>query len=275
MTHLATNSAARTALVKIIGVAGCGLLMSTWASAQLSPALDRLSISAGAYRADPKLNASLDTQYGRFESGDLKQRDVTLPRVRADLILFDSQGLSFDYFQYKREYTGSVAQSGSVGGTNLSIAGDATVGMKLDVAKLAYKWWLGSGNTVVGLGLGGAYYKAGIGARANALVNGTGYGFSEGDSEEAIAPVLELGLRHAFTPNFRAFLDVSGVKKSGGKTQGHIVNGSVGLEWFVVKNVGLVVDYSVSRIDLTRNGSNNANLKLTFSGPSAFVKVRF
>ncbi len=75
--------------------------MSTWASAQLSPALDRFSISAGAYRADPKLNASLDTQYGRFESGDLKQRDVTLPRVRADLILFDSQGLSFDYFQYK------------------------------------------------------------------------------------------------------------------------------------------------------------------------------
>lgn len=259
-------------------LAGTGFLFAAApAHADPSPALDRFSLSVGAFNADPKFNASVNTPYGSLQSGDIKPGRVTMPRISADMLIGDSQGISFDYYQYKRDYTGGVASNNSFGGLgSLNAFGNASINTKLDFAKLSYKWWLGTGNTVFGLGAGAAYYRATLGASATAVVNGQVGTYSESSSDNAIAPLLEVGVRHAITPDLRLFADASGVWKNNGRFHGNIYNASAGVEWFPVKNVGVVLAYGVTNIDLTReNNFADTRLKVRLQGPSAFLKARF
>jgi hypothetical protein len=259
---------------------GAGLLLAASpAFADPSPALDRFSFSVGAFNSDPKLNASFGTAYGTLQTGDIKPGRFTMPRITADVLLGDSQGISFDYYQYKRDYSGGITNNTSFGsfGT-LSTFGSANVNTKLDFARLSYKWWLGSGNTVFGLGAGAAYYRATLGVTALAAVNGQVGTLSESSSGSAIAPMLELGVRHAITPDLRLFADASGVWKSSGRFHGNIYNASAGVEWFPIKNVGVVLAYGVTNIDLTRENNSfvdSSRLKVRLQGPSAFLKARF
>ena len=56
----------------LLGAAVAGL-----AQAQQSPALDRMSISAGAFRAEPEIHVGGDTRYGRVDTPDEKIDDTT------------------------------------------------------------------------------------------------------------------------------------------------------------------------------------------------------
>ena len=254
---------------------GSSLMISMPASAELSPALDRISFSAGVFRADPKFNASLNTPYGNLQSGDIVLGMETMPRVKGDIMIFDSQGLSFDYYQYNRGYTGAIANNTNVNGSALTTVGNARFDIKLDFAKLEYRWWFGSGNTVLGLGAGAAYYKISLSASATASINSSTAETNSEYIDDALAPLLGIGVRHAINPDLRLFADASGVKQTRGQMHGEIYNAAVGVEWFPVKNVGVVIDYSMSQIDLTREDAIDVNVKLRLQGPSAFVKVRF
>ena len=264
-----------TRLSALALMAGAGLLMAAPARAEPSPALDRISLSLGAFRADPTLRATVTTPYGALDSGDVERNSVTLPRLKAELLLFDSQGLSFDYFRYRRGYHGAFASNRTVGSGTVSTTGAAGLDLKLDFAKLAYKWWLGSGATVLGLGVGAAYYRAEVDVNATATLNNMSGSISERYSDSAVAPLLEAGLRHALSPSLRLFADISGVRKNGGPLHGDIYNAVIGFEWFPIQNVGVVLDYSVSSIDLMRDGRSDARLRAKLKGPSAFLKVRF
>ena len=259
----------------LIAACGSSLMISMPASAELSPALDRISISAGVFRTDPKFNASLNTPYGTLQSGDIGLGMETMPRIKADIMIFDSQGLSFDYYQHKRDYTGAIANNANVMGTSLTTVGNASLDIKLDFAKLEYRWWFGSGNTVIGLGAGAAYYKISLNANATASINNATASINEEYSDDAVAPELGIGVRHAISPDLRLFADASGVKRSRGRWSGDIYNAAVGVEWFPIKNAGVVFDYSTSQVDLTRHDVVDENFKLKLQGPSAFVKVRF
>jgi hypothetical protein len=260
--------------LKMAGLGALALLGGA-ALAQPSPALDRASFSIGAFHADPTFNAAVNTNFGRLDSGDSKSSSVTMPRIKADVLLFESQGLSFDYYQFKRGYGDSLASNFNIGSGTVTTTGTANLDVKVDFAKLAYKWWLGSGNTVLGLGLGAAYYRVGLDLNATAAVTGGGTGsIRQSDSDDAVAPLVEVGLRHAISPDLRLFADASGVKKTGSNVRGEIYNAAVGVEWFPMKNVGVVLDYGLTDIDLRRD-SNNARFRVKLKGPSAFLKVRF
>ena len=262
-------------ILALIAASGSSLLISMPASAELSPALDRISISAGAFRADPKFNASLITPYGTLQSGDIGLGMETMPRVKADIMIFDSQGLSFDYYQHKRVYTGAIANNTNVMGAALTTVGNANLDIKLDFAKLEYRWWFGSGNTVIGLGAGAAYYKISLNANATASINSASASINDEYSDDAVAPEMGIGFRHAISPDLRLIADASGMKQSRGRWNGNIYNAAVGVEWFPIKSAGVVFDYSTSQVDLTRHDAIDVNFKLKLQGPSAFVKVRF
>lgn len=259
----------------LIATSGASLMMTTPALAELSPALDRVSISAGILHADPTLNVSLHSQYGSLGTGDVGLGDERMPRIKANLMIFDSQGLSMDYYQYKHGYAGGMSHSTSVNNNPLVTAADANLALKLDFAKLAYKWWMGSGNTVFGLGAGAAYYKLDLRANASVSLNQSVAATASEYSDSAVAPLLEFGLRHAINPDLRLFADASGMKKSGGRLNGEIYNGTFGVEWFPVKNVGVVFDYGLSQIKLNRLDTVDVNLKLRIQGPSTYIKVRY
>ncbi len=244
------------------------------AHAEPSPALDRASFSIGAFNANPTLKAGVNTNLGRLDTGEVERKRITMPRIKADFLLFDSQGLSFDYYQYRRDYGGALASNTTIGGGQVNTTGNANLNVQIDFAKLAYKWWFGSGNTVLGLGAGAAFYQAKFNFLATATLNGATGAVNSSYSDSAIAPLVEIGVRHALSDNVRLFADASGISKSG-NLNGSIYNAAVGVEWFPVKNVGLVLDYGMTDIKLHRNDTSAADLRIKLVGPSAFVKVRF
>src|SRR5476649_1731290 len=172
-------------------------------------------------------------------------------------------------------YNPTVSGSGDANGLPLSGTATLNGNLKLDLAQLAYKWWLGHGNDVFGIGAGAAYYRAELSGTVNGSLNGVTGSASASTSDSTYAPLLELGWRHAFSSDVRLYADASGVKKSGGRVNGHIYGGDLGVEWFLAKNVGLTADYAVSKITINRDGDNSDNLDVRLSGPSVFLKVRF
>ena len=266
----------RKPLAMLAPIAGAlAVLASTAAHADPSPALDRFSISAGVFNADPTLRANVNTNFGRLDTGDVPRNKINLPRIKADLLLFDSQGLSFDYYQFRRDYGGSFASNVNTGSGTVLTSGAANLNVQLDFAKLAYKWWFGSGNTVIGLGAGASYYRAKFVANATAALGATTGAINESYTDDAVAPLVEVGVRHQLTDRVRLFADASGISKGGGSVSGNIYNAAVGVEFFPLKNVGFVVDYGMTDVNLTRNNNSNAQFKFRLRGPSAFVKVRF
>lgn len=253
------------------------------AQAEPSAALDRVSLSAGAFYTEPKIHVGADTPQGFVSTPDQELGHVTLPRIKADVLLGDSQGLSLDYFRYDKSNSSTASGSTTYEGVPYAGTVNADLKLQLDLAQLAYKWWIGQGSDVFGVGVGAGYYRAKVDARATGTVSGTVAGLRQSRdfsadgsaSESTFAPLLELGWRHAFTPDLRMVADVSGVKKNGGKLSGHIYGASLGAEWFFAKNVGLMADYGIQRIQLSRNGTRDADLKVRLTGPSAYLKVRF
>lgn len=254
-------------------------------SAHAEPAapLDRLSISAGAFYAEPEIQLGANTDYGRIDTRDEKGSSVTLPRARIDLLIGDKHGISADYYRYDKSYSAALQGDTVIDGQPISGSASFDGKLQLDLAKVAYKWWLGEGNDVFGIGLGAGYYRAKIGGTATADVVGNVGGVNvtrtltgtDSTSESAYAPLLELGWRHAFSPELRMFVDASGVKRNGGKINGKIYSSAVGVEWFATPNVALVVDYGMQKIKLNRDSDRDANLNIKLAGPSAYVKVRF
>ncbi len=273
--HLNLSSRAGIRLILLMATSVAGLTVEMPASAELSPALDRVSISVGAFVANPTFNASVNTPYGILQSGDLALGEKVMPRVKGEIILFDSQGLSFDVYNYVHDYGGSTDHTANVFGTAVHTATNANFGLKLDYAKLAYKWWFGSGNTVVGVGAGAAYYKISMLANASLSIDGPPNSIGGEYSDDAVAPLIEIGLRHAINPDLRLFADASGVRKSGGPLNGNIYTTAIGVEWFPAKNLGLVLAYGGSQIDLKRDDPVIENFNVKFQGPSAFIKFRF
>jgi hypothetical protein len=253
------------------------------AHAEPSIALDRVSIAAGAFEAKPKISAGVQRDDGYLSTGEQEGSHVTLPRVKADVLLGDSQGISLDYYRFDKSYDTSLSGTTTRNGQQISGSGTANANLQLDLAQLAYKFWIGQGNDVFAVGLGAGYYRAKVDGNATGTVTTTTGPLTEtrtfsgnsGASESAFAPLLELGYRHAFSPDLRFVADVSGVKKNGGRLNGHIYSGTAGIEWFFAKNVGLVADYGIQKIQLGRDGDRRADLNVKLTGPSAYIKVRF
>ena len=247
---------------------------SALALAEPSPALDRASLSVGAFYTKPKIDYQGDTNYGRIDTGSYKLDNVTLPRVKGSLLLGDSQGLDFDYYRYDKDYNPSLSGATNINGLPLTGTGKLNAKLKLDLANLAYKWWIGSGTSVFGVGVGAAYYSASLKGTANGVLNGVSGNASYEEKEHAYAPLLELGWRQQVSDNVRIYADASGIKKNGGSIEGHIYGGALGVEWFPTPAVGVVAEYTAHKISLNRN-RDNSDLNVRLHGPAAYVKVRF
>lgn len=264
-------------------VLSCMALAGGTAWAQQSPALDRVSIWLGGYYAHA------DTVVGARDNGgpasgnidlenDLGFNDhKTIPRVRLDVLLGDSQGLSLDYYGVSRSGSRSLARDISYGGSNFSTAQTVRGRLDLDVGSIADRWWFGRGNDAFGLGLGAAYYRLRADIRGEAAVNGVPLApASSATRVHAWAPMLQLGWRHAFSGRWRVYFDASGVKKNGGRLSGHIYNAALGTEWFPRPKLGLGAEYGYTRIVLHQHRDTyDADLDMKLHGPSLFLRMRF
>lgn len=252
----------------LLGAAAAGI-----AQAQQSPALDRMSISAGAFYAEPKIHVGGDTRYGRVDTPDEKIDDVTLPRVKAEVLIGDSHGISFDYFRFDESWRGDASGDTVYEGRPVTGTIDAQAKLRLELARLSYKVWMGKEKNAFGIGLGAAYLRAKISGSVDANLSASNptenfsYQGSASAGDSVWAPTVELAWRHQLNDQWRLYAEAAGIKKNGGSVEGHIYNGAFGVEYFPTRNVGLVLDYGIQKIDLHRNGDRTADLDLKLKGP--------
>ena len=263
-------------------LAACvALLASSGVHAQVTQntqVLDRFSVWFGGYRSDNDVKLTAQDFSGSISTGDLNlsRFESTLPRIRAEFLFGDFQGLAFDYygFDHSREFV--LDRSFSYGGQDFSANALANSNLSLDVGNVAYRRWIGDDQTVYGVGLGVGYYQIDISAQAQVTVNGQAINGSAAFKDDAFAPLLQLGWRHAFSNQLRVYLDVSGIRKWKGPLQGSIVNASLGVEWFPWQNVGIGGEYSANRIKLdTERSRYSADADIKLRGPSAYLRLRF
>lgn len=261
-----------------IAIALAASLIGGESRAEHSPALDRISVWLGGYRADVEGFASIRNASNNLDTGEQKilSGTDTVQRARLDWLLFDAQGFSIDYFRVHGDRTRSVAGSFDLDGTTYDASASVASEAQIDIGNFSYRWWLGSGGTVFGLGVGAAYYRLDATLRAQASLLGASYQTLGNYNKSAWAPLVTLGWRTSISDNVRIYADASGSKKNGSDLAGHIVNAALGVEWFPLSNIGVGAEYGVTRIHLRqRDDGDEARLKLKLNGPALYLRARF
>lgn len=273
----------RTCLVLV-----AGMLAGGGAFAQDAPLpIDRASVRLGGYYANVDTDVSASDKSG-FLSGNINLEDdlgfrhsKEVPRVRADFLFGEHEGLALDYYSVDRSSQQTLSRDASYGGIDYSADADVHAKLDFDFGSVAWRWWFGQGNDAYGVGLGGAWYRVTTQVNGEATLDpGTGqtetWPFDSSSNDKAWAPMLQLGWRHAFNDQWRMYLDASGVRKNGGRLSGHIYNGALGVEWLPTAHLGVGLEYDYSQIRLDwRRKAYDEGLDMSLSGPSAYVKLRF
>lgn len=243
-----------------------------------SPALDRLSLWAGGYY--PTVDSSL---VGQLEADDsvrgkakLSSHDTLLGHFRIDFVAGNAQGFAFDYYSFSTDRTLSMDEGFRFDGVDYAANSELRGEFDMDMGNFAYHWWFGRDRSAFGLGLGAAWYQIDLELSAVAETSNGLVHESAGWKDNAIAPLITLGWRHAATDHVRFYANLDGISKNGGKTTGHIYKGSLGMEVFPWEHAGFAFEYSASRVKLRqRTSSYGAGLDMNLHGPSAFLRLRF
>lgn len=248
------------------------------AHADTSRVLDPVSFWIGGYRANADLSIAASSDPGDVDTGKvgLTEGHETIGRARVDFTFFDSQGLSFDFYSLSHGTGHEIDAPFSYDGTDYQVGTDLNAKLNLSAGSAAYRFWFGGDADVFGLGLGAAYYRAKLTIDGTAVVDDESRAVRQKWDESAIAPMLTLGYKHAFSDDLRVYLDASGIRKNGGALSGHIYDARIGVEWFPLHSVGIGAEYGVSRIHLNRDKDiYNADLDIDLDGPSVFARFRF
>jgi hypothetical protein len=252
------------------------------AHADIPGPLDRLSFSFGDYY--PTVETKVSASGPGITGSDVNfQRDLglaehrSLPAFRLDMLLFDSQGISLGGYVYSKQAHARLDRDLVFDDDVFHV--DAFVDAKLTLRTYhaEWRWWLApSDYDVIGVGLGAVYYDLLGSINGGLSVNGGsvhGQGKAEGD---AVAPLATLAWRHSFSEEWRGYADFSGVRKPYGTLQGHLINGTLGIEYMPWKNLGFALEYSANDLDLkAEKDSWQGRARIHFYGPAAFLRVRY
>jgi hypothetical protein len=211
------------------------------------------------------------------------QRDLgldehrSLPGFRIEALLFDNQGLSVGGYTYSKRASAKLDRDLVFDDDVFRVNAFVDAKLTLRTYNAAWRWWLApDADDVIGLGLGAVYYDLRGTIAAAVSINGgsvQGRGSAEGD---AVAPLLTLAWRHSFNEEWRGYADFSGVRKPYGTLQGHLVNGTLGVEYLPWRNAGLALEYNANDLDLkAAKESWTGRARVHFYGPAAFLRLRF
>lgn len=244
--------------------------------------LDAVSLWLGGLQARSDTTVSARTTMpgepatGRVDLEDDLGLDQRQPvtHARLDFLVGRSQGLSLEYFGYRRANATQLSRTFEFDGQVYQADASARGELDYDYGSAAHRSWFGRGPTVWGVGLGLAYLRVQTQLEARLEVDGEVVTARSRSSDAAFAPLLALGWRHAVSDELRLYADLSGVVK-GGALSGHVVDAAVGVEWFPFQRVGLAAEYGQTRIRLERErGDTGARLDLRLQGPSLFLRLR-
>jgi len=251
------------------------------AHAEIPAPLDRLSVSFGDFYPTVETRVSANGPGVMGSEVDF-QRDLglsehrSLPAFRVDALLFDSQGLSFGGYTYSKHAGARLNRDLVFDDDVFRVNAFVDAKLTLRIYHAEWRWWfVPDDSDVVGLGLGAAYYDLRGTIDAGLSINGGAVNGRGSAEDNAIAPMLTLGWRHSFNDTWRAYADLSGVRKPFGTLRGHLINGTLGVEFMPWKNAGFALEYSANNLDLKADKSDwEGRARLHFYGPAAYLRVR-
>ncbi|HET8941630.1 MAG TPA: hypothetical protein VFN13_06570 [Rudaea sp.] len=263
------------------------LFMGCAAHADVPMALDRASLSVGLFYpvVDANVSANGDDANGsdvdfRHDLGLYKHH--TLSNLRLNFLIFDNQGFSVGGYRYSRGATSTLDRDIVFGGDTYHADADVDARLSLETLQATWHWWLAAGERdVVGIGLGAAYYDlrgtidadVDVTNQTNTNIQSAGRDSAAGN---AVAPLITLGWKHAFSERARLYADFSGVRKPRGAFTGHLLNGRIGFEYFPWENLGAALEYDATDLDVKANNTSwDGRAHIRFRGPSAFVRLRW
>lgn len=247
-------------------------------AAERMAALDRASLWLGAAYGHPEVRAGVSAFDRSFETQPLtfSGRRSLLPRARVELVLGARHGLSFDYYELRSTRAAATSQSFRFEGTEYTADASVAGAIDADIGTAAYRLWFGSGDTVLAIGAGAAFYRLEFGISGRASVNGESVEVRAGHTTHEVAPLLTVGLRHHLSDRLRVYADASGIRRTGGRLNGHIYNAAVGVEWFAWRHAGFGVEYGSKRLSLTRERSGaETRFDLQLDKPTLFLCARY
>ncbi|WP_374604935.1 hypothetical protein [Arenimonas sp.] len=230
----------------------------------------RARARAGEYGADGRINLERDLGLGR-------RQPVT--KARLDLLVGDRQGFGLEYFGFQRGNAVTLARDLEYDGRLYAARAELRSHFDYDFSSAAWRWWAGEGDTAWGLGLGVAHYRVRTVFEGEASIDDVSVDGRVASDDRAFAPLLSLGWRHAVDDRLRLYAEIAGVAHDGGRLGGHIVDASLGLEWFPFDRLGVAVEYGGTQIRLDRRRSGPdaslaARLDLKLRGPSLLLRLR-
>ena len=252
------------------------------ACAEVPLPLDRVSLSLGGFY--PTVDARVQASSPDIDGTDVNfQRDLglgkrqTLPNFRLDFLVFDNQGFSFGGYEYSRHAAASLVRDIQFDGNQYDTSAFVQARLRLQTFNGTWHWWFSPTATdVLGVGLGAAYYDLRGSIEGSVTVNGDNASARGEADASAIAPLLTLGWRHAFSDSLRLYADFSGVRKPSGAVTGHLINGNLGIEYFPWRNAGFALEYNANNLDLKADKQSwEGRARIHFHGPAAFVRMRF
>ncbi len=249
--------------------------------------LDDWSLSLGGFDTTSDTTLRARAQTGGYSAGGRinLERDLGLGRrqpvtqVRLDLLVGDHNGFGLEYFGFQRGSRNRLARDITYDGRTYAAAAELRSRFDYDFASAAWRWWAGEGDTAWGLGLGVAHYRVRTVFEGEASVDGVSVDGRVASDDGAFAPLLTLGWRHAVNDRLRLYAEIAGVARNNGRLGGHIVDTSLGLEWFAFERLGLALEYGGTQIRLDRrrageDGRLDARLDLKLRGPSLLLRLR-
>jgi hypothetical protein len=251
------------------------------AQADVPEALDRVALSVGGFY--PTVDTRVSANGAQVAGTDVNfHRDLgldnhrTLASVRLDLLVFDSQGFSIGGYQYSKQAGAMLARTIEFDGNEYDASAFVHAQLRLQTVDAAWHWWFTpTARDVVGVGLGVAWYDLKGSIEGGIMVNGDAASAHGEADASAAAPLLTLGWRHAFSENLRGYADFSGVRKPSGEITGHLLNGTLGAEYYPWHNFGVALEYSINDLDVNADKQSwDGRARIQFRGPAAFVRMR-
>jgi len=240
-----------------------------------SPALDRASLWLGGYFASPTVDVRAQSTLG---NGDVEfaGEHETLGRARLDVLVGRRHGFTFDHYTFGHAAAQSLDRTYTFDDVVFDVSGELHSRVDFHAGSAAWHWWFGEDDNLLGVGLGAAWYRIELALSGVALVNEEPVAARAGMDESAIAPLVNVGYRHAFSADLRLYANASGVARNGGSVSGNVFDARIGMEWFPWRHVGFSGEYVMTRIRIEKEHDVfHADFDLDLHGPALYLRARF
>lgn len=260
------------------------LIASTCSAAGPLTALDAGSVSAGVYFSDVGLTGAVSAEdefdgevHSFADDFDLGHRR-RVEMLEVSWAPWRRHEFRVGYHRDVRRRTLQLSEEFEFEGETFPVDVDLRSELRFSALSVDYTyWWYAEERTAFGLQVGAERLSAGLALRGRVASEGNGeVTIDAAVSDHLYAPTFGVAARQVFGDRWRGSIELRAMELSHRSYDGRALAGTIGLEYFATERLGLVLQYSDSRVRVSRSaGIFDGEVELRLSGPQAMLRYRF